>query len=360
MSVAVLATPENCPLRPIPTPEATPTPIGVSDIIAASKTIANHALRTPVMMPAALAECLGAAAVAVKCEHLQRTGAFKFRGALNAMSRLDNEARARGVLTYSSGNHAQAIALAGRMLGVHTTIIMPSDAPTRKRVATRDALGTSARPSDGKPSQIVEYNKNETTREALGDELVERHGLTLIPPYDHPHVIAGQGTAALELIEEAGPLDTLYVCLGGGGLTSGSAIAAKALNPECIVVGVEPERADDAFQSIRTGTLHVVRNPDTIADGTRTPFLGHYTFPLIAKNVDRIVTVSEREIASALRFAMDEMRQVIEPSGALGIAGAIREGTETLAGKRVGIVISGGNVDLDCLPQLLALAAGET
>jgi threonine dehydratase len=282
------------------------------------------------------------ARVFFKGEHLQHAGAFKFRGAYNALSRLSPDQRARGVITYSSGNHAQAVALAGHMLGIPATIVMPRDAPAVKLAATR-----------GYGGEVITYDKHETTREALAADLAAARGLTVIPPYDHADVIAGQGTAVKELIDEVGPLDVLFVCCGGGGLLSGSALSADALAPSCRVVGVEPALADDATRSFQTGRLHTVTNPETIADGARTPSLGVLTFPLVRRHVDDMVTVSEEAIVSAMFFVWEHMKQLIEPTGALGAA-ALFEATIPVAGQRVGVVFSGGNADFRALAAHLA------
>ncbi|MFB3429889.1 MAG: threo-3-hydroxy-L-aspartate ammonia-lyase [Phycisphaerales bacterium] len=329
--------------------------VAFADVREAANRLAGVANRTPAHTSRTLDSMLGAEAWC-KCENFQRVGAFKFRGAYNAIATLEEESKRRGVLTYSSGNHAQGIALAGRLLGVPTTIIMPTDAPPVKIEATRGYLGTG--------SEVVLYDRNETTREELGERMSRERGLTVIPPYDHPKVIAGQGTVAKELVEQmaetaGGPPDLLFVCCGGGGLLSGCAIATKALAPRCRVVGVEPAEADDATRSFRTGKLHTVHNPPTIADGARTPSLGRFTFPLVREHVDDMVTVSEAEIASATLFAMERMKIVIEPSGALALAGAMqiaRNTPETIRGKRVGVVISGGNLDLSIIPELRRLA----
>jgi threonine dehydratase len=328
------------------------------DVLAAAGRLEGHANRTPVHRSRTLDDALGASAWC-KCENFQRVGAFKFRGAFNAISSLSEAEKQRGVLTYSSGNHAQGIALAGKLLGVPTTIIMPTDAPPVKIEATRGYLG------DG--GEVILYDRRQTTREALGAQIQQERGLTVIPPYDDPQVIAGQGTVAQELIETmtadgGAPPDILLVCCGGGGLLSGCAIAAAALAPKCLVIGVEPELADDATRSFLTGTLHTVHNPATIADGARTPSLGSYTFPLVMEYVDDMMTVSEAEIARATLFAMERMKLVIEPSGALALAGAIklaRTEPDRITGKRIGIVISGGNIDLGIIPELRRLADGD-
>lgn len=287
--------------------------------------------------------------VVFKCENLQHTGAFKLRGATNALLQLDGVAK--GVLTFSSGNHAQAIARAGADHGVPTVIVMPTNAPQIKLDATKREIARGH-----ERSRIVLYDAQTQVREEVGGAIAEQEGLTIIPPYDHPHVIAGQGTAALELLDHAGPLDVLLTPCGGGGLLSGSAIAAKAANPACRVIGVEPAAADDAARSFRSGVLHSVRNPETIADGTRTPSLGRYTFPLVLQHVDRFVTVEEDEIIAAMRLVMERLKLVVEPSGALGLAGLLRLAHEepgSVSGQRAGIVLSGGNVDLDTLPGLV-------
>lgn len=280
-------------------------------------------------------DTLAGAHLYLKCENFQRTGAFKFRGAFNALSRLGDAERARGVLTYSSGNHAQAIGLAGSILGVRTTVIMPSDAPLVKRIAT-----------EGYGAKVVGYDRNEISREDLANQLAAESGATLIPPYDHADVVAGQGTAGLELMQAIPGLDVLFVCCGGGGLLSGCAVAARALAPDCRVVGVEPEAGDDATRSFYSGTLHTVHNPDTIADGARTPYLGSITFPLIRASVDDMITVPDSALVDAMRFVWGRMKMVIEPTGALGVAGAL-SGKIEIRGKRVGIIVSGGNVDLE-------------
>lgn len=322
--------------------------VTIGDVRDAAGRIAGIAERAPVLGFARLDDLAGAR-VFLKCENLQPIGAFKIRGAVNAMRRLGDGGR--GVITYSSGNHAQAVAFAAARLRVPAVIVMPDNAPRVKLAATRRLLA-QAPPS----SEVIVYDPGETSREALGRELAGERGLVLIPPYDHPDVIAGQGTAALELFEEAGSLDELYVCCGGGGLLSGSAVAAKAVCPACRVIGVEPEVADDATRSFRTGRLCVVRNPPTIADGARTPFLGRYTFPLVRAHVDDMMTVSEAEIARAALFCIDSLRLVVEPSGALGVAGALRWAGK---GARVGVIVSGGNMDLEQIGGLRRLAGGS-
>jgi threonine dehydratase len=303
------------------------------DVVAAAERLRGHAHRTPVATSRTLDEALGAH-VFLKCENLQRMGAFKFRGAFNAVSRLTEQERARGVLAYSSGNHAQAVALACRLLETKATVVMPADAPTAKRAAT---LGYGAR--------IVPYDPATEKREAIAARLQAEEGAVLIPPFDHPHVIAGQGTAAAELIAEAGSLDLLLVPCGGGGLLSGSALSARALSPACRVVGVEPEAGDDATRSFHSGVLQTVDNPRTIADGARTPSLGRLTFPLVRENVDDMVTVSDADLIDAMRFVWERLKLVVEPTGVLGLAAA-RTGRVDVRDRRVGVILSGGNVDV--------------
>jgi threonine dehydratase len=303
------------------------------DVVAAAERLRGVAHRTPVAASRTLDERLSAR-LFLKCENLQRAGAFKFRGAYNAIARLASEDRRRGILTYSSGNHAQAIALASRLLGTKATIVMPVDAPDAKRAAT-----------EGYGAHVVAYDPARAKREEIAEALRRESDPVLIPPFDHPDVIAGQGTAAKELLEEVGELDLLLVCCGGGGLLSGSALSARALRPRCRVIGIEPELADDATRSFRTGTLHRVSNPPTIADGARTPSLGELTFPLVLRNVDDMVTVSDDDIVHTMRFVWERMKLVVEPTGVLGLAAAFR-GRVDVAGRRVGVILSGGNVDL--------------
>ncbi|MBR8240350.1 threo-3-hydroxy-L-aspartate ammonia-lyase [Burkholderia multivorans] len=310
-------------------------------VAAAAARIAGHAHRTPVMTSRTVDDALGAQ-VFFKCENLQRMGAFKFRGAFNALSRFDAEQRRRGVVAFSSGNHAQAIALSARMLGIPATIVMPQDAPAAKIAATRGYGGT-----------VVTYDRYTEDREQIGRELAERHGLTLIPPYDHPDVIAGQGTAAMELFDEVGPLDAVFTPLGGGGLLSGTALATRALSPDARLYGVEPEAGNDGQQSFRSGAIVHIDTPRTIADGAQTQHLGNITFPIIRRDVDDILTATDDELVNCMRLFASRMKIVVEPTGCLSFAGARRMKDE-LKGKRVGIVISGGNVDLDAFSALLA------
>ena len=308
-------------------------------ILAARERLEGQAHRTPVMTSRTLDERVGAA-VHLKCENFQRMGAFKFRGAFNAVARIPVGDRPRGVVTFSSGNHAQAVALVGRMLDIPTTVIMPRDAPRIKRQAT-----------EGYGAEVRRYDPATTDRETLAREIQAQQGGIMIPPYDHPDVIAGQGTATLELHAQVGDLDMLLVPCGGGGLLSGSAVAARGLMPGCRVVGVEPELADDAARSFRTGVRQTVHNPPTIADGTRTPSLGRLTFPLIQDHVDDFATVSEAAIREAVRFLFYRLKLVVEPSGALGVA-ALLSGALKPHG-RVGIILSGGNIDGPTMAKIL-------
>ena len=314
-----------------------------ADVEDAAQQIAGIAHRTPVATSRLVDDGVGAH-VFFKCENLQRSGSFKFRGAYNALSRLSRTEGTRGVVTFSSGNHAQAIALAGQVLDIPRVIVMPSDAPAVKRAAT-EAYGGA----------VVLYDRDREDREAIGRRLAGERGLTLIPPYDHPHIIAGQGTAARELFEDVGPLDFLFTPCGGGGLLSGTAIAARALSPECKVVGVEPAAGDDANRSFRSKQLHTVHNPKTIADGARTPSLGSLTFPLVLEYVSDMAAVDDATLARTMFYLWERLKLVIEPTGALGAAAAL-EGTHAIRGKRVGIILSGGNVDLTVIPQWLTFA----
>jgi len=306
---------------------------------AASKRLRGHAHVTPIMTSQTLNQITDAH-VYLKCENFQRMGAFKFRGAYNAMSQLSEDQKKRGVITHSSGNHAQAVALVGRLLGIKTVVVMPNDAPLIKRKAT-EVYGAS----------VVGYDPEATTREKISQDLTREHGYTLVPPYDHINVIAGQGTAALELMQTLKTLDMVLVPCGGGGLLSGSAIAAKGVDSNCRVIGIEPELADDATKSYHTKELHSVKNPPTIADGTRTPSLGEVTFPLVLKFVDDMRTVSEKTIVEAVKFLFFRMKLVVEPSGALGVA-ALLNGSVKPKG-RIGVIISGGNIDGSMMRKIL-------
>jgi len=313
-----------------------------ADVAAAHERIKSVAKRTPVLTSATI-DALTGARVHFKCENFQRMGAFKFRGAYNALSRLSPEQKARGVVAFSSGNHAQAVALSGKLLGVPATIVMPADAPKVKLEATR-----------GYGAEVVLYDAHNEDRQKIAEKLSAERGMTLIPPFDHPHVAAGQGTTAKELIEDAGPLDLLLVPCGGGGLLSGCAVAAKHLSPQCRVIGVEPAAGDDGARSFRSRKLEVIKTPDTIADGARTASLGpKVTFPAILRHVDDFLTVTDEELLKSMFFLWERMKIVVEPTGALA-ACALLERKLDARGKKVGVVISGGNVDLAWAARQLA------
>ncbi|SEL88923.1 threonine dehydratase [Variovorax sp. YR750] len=311
------------------------------DVIAAAARLEGHAHRTPVLRSTTANERWGAEFF-FKCENFQRMGAFKFRGAFNALSKFDAAQRKGGVIAFSSGNHAQAIALSARLLEMPAVIVMPKDAPAAKVAATK-----------GYGAEVVMYDRFTEDREALTKRLAQERGMTMIPPYDHPDVLTGQGTAVKELIEETGPLDHLFVCLGGGGLLSGSALSARALSPQCKVYGVEPEAGNDGQQSFRAGKIVHIETPKTIADGAQTQHLGEYTFGIIRRDVDDIFTVTDEQLVDAMRFFAERMKMVVEPTGCLAFAGAIAAG-KAIAGKRVGVLISGGNVDLSRFATLIA------
>ncbi|WP_374580600.1 threo-3-hydroxy-L-aspartate ammonia-lyase [Pseudoduganella sp.] len=312
-----------------------------ADVVAAAGRIQGYAHRTPVLTSRTANEELGAE-LFFKAENLQRMGAFKFRGAFNALSRFSEAQRKAGVVAFSSGNHAQAIALSAKLMGIPATIVMPEDAPASKVAATR-----------GYGGNVVTYDRYKEDREAIGRRLAEEKGMTLIPPYDHPDVIAGQGTAAKELFEDVGELDYFFVCLGGGGLLGGSALATRALSPKCKLYGVEPEAGNDGQQSFRSGSIVHIDTPKTIADGAQTQHLGAHTFPIIQRHVDDVLTVSDAELVDAMRFFASRMKIVVEPTGCLGFAAA-RRMKDQLRGKRVGVLISGGNVDIERFAALLA------
>ena len=316
-----------------------------ADVAAAAERIAAHVHRTPVLTSRSVDQRVGAT-VFFKCENLQRAGAFKARGAFNALLQLSPQEKKRGVLAYSSGNHAQAVALAARELGIHAVIVMPEDAPEVKLVATR-----------GYGAEVIAYDRTKVDRESFAHAIAMERHLALVPPFDHAHIVAGQGTAAKELIDEAGPLDWLFVPCGGGGLISGSALAAKALSPNCKVVGVEPEAGDDATRSFKTRTLQTCTHlgksgPDTIADGARTNSLGKVTFPLVLANVHDMVTVNDKDLLQSMFYLWERMKIVVEPTGALGAAGLFHRSRVQL-GDRVGVVISGGNADFKALAGLV-------
>jgi threonine dehydratase len=319
---------------------STPLPT-YDDVAAAARRIAGVAHRTPVATSATLDGRTGARFF-FKCENFQRMGAFKFRGGYNTLAAFTPEQKKRGALAFSSGNHAQAVALAAKLLGMPAVIVMPEDAPALKLAATR-----------GYGAEVVTYDRFKEDREALAKRLAEDRGMTLVPPYDHPMVLAGQGTAARELFEETGPLDHLFVCVGGGGLISGCALTARALAPDCKVWGVEPEAGNDVQQSFKAGHRVKIDVPKTIADGAQTQSPGEITFPLIQQNVDGIFTASDAQLVDAMRFYAERMKMIVEPTGCLSLAGALASGLD-LKGARVGVVISGGNVDLARFSQLVA------
>jgi threo-3-hydroxy-L-aspartate ammonia-lyase len=319
------------------TPPALPT---YADVEAAAARIRGVAHVTPVLT-SRTADSLTGASLFFKAENLQRMGAFKFRGAYNAIAALPDAQRRKGALAFSSGNHAQGMALAGKLLGAPVVIVMPQDAPAAKIEATR-----------GYGAEVVLFDRYTQDREQIGRELAAQRGMALIPPFNHPDVIAGQGTAAKELIEEVGPLDLLFVCVGGGGLLGGSAFAAHALSPGVKVIGVEPEAGDDARQSVKAGRIIKIDVPRTIADGTQTQAMGDITFALARRDTAEIVTVSDAELIDAMRFAAERMKIVVEPSGALGMAAAMT-GKVPVAGKRVGVIISGGNTDLASFARMI-------
>lgn len=314
----------------IHSPSSLPT---FADVESAARQIAGVAHRTPVATSATVDRRTGAR-VFFKCENLQRAGAFKFRGAYNALSRLSEAQRQRGVVAFSSGNHAQAVALAGQILDIPRVIVMPADSPAVKRAATRDY-----------GADIVLYDRETGDREAIGQRLADERGLAIIPPFNHPDIVAGTGTATLELLEDTGPLDLILVPCGGGGLLSGAALAAGALAPGCRVVGVEPAAGDDATQSFRTKTLQTVNNPVTVADGARTPSLGPITFAIIMAGVSDMLTVDDPALLRSMFFIWERLKLVVEPTGALAAA-ALLEGLVDVRGLRVGVVLSGGNVDV--------------
>lgn len=311
------------------------------DVINAAERLEGFANRTPVYTSRTLDAETGAQ-VFIKCENLQRTGSFKFRGAFNALSRFDEAQRKAGVVAFSSGNHAQGIALAARLLQMPATIVMPTDAPAAKVAATREY-----------GARVVFYDRITEDREQIGRTLAEQHGMTLIPSYDHPDVLAGQGTAAKELLEFTGPLDALFVGLGGGGMLSGTALATRALSPDCLLYGVEPEAGNDGQRSFQSGSIVHIDTPATIADGAQTQHLGHHTFPIIRESVTDILTVSDAELVASMKFFMQRMKMVVEPTGCLGLA-ALRNLKHQFRGQRVGIIVTGGNVDLQTYATLLS------
>jgi threonine dehydratase len=311
------------------------------DVVAASRRLEGVAHRTPVLTSRTVNDMFGAE-VFFKCENFQRMGAFKFRGAFNALSKFDEQQRRQGVVAFSSGNHAQAVALSARLLGMPATIVMPHDAPHMKVEATK-----------GYGGNVVIYDRYKEDREQIGRDLAQKHGLTLIPPYDHPDVMAGQGTAAKELFDEVGPLDAFFVPLGGGGLLSGSALSTRALSPDCALYAVEPEAGNDGQQSFRSGKIVHIETPKTIADGAQTQHLGQYTFPIIQRDVTDVLTASDAELVDCMRFFAARMKIVVEPTGCLSFAAA-RQMKDKLKGKRIGVLISGGNVDVQKFAELVS------
>jgi threonine dehydratase len=318
-----------------------PLAISFDDVAAAAGRLAGVAHRTPVLT-SHTADARAGGRLFFKCENFQRMGAFKFRGAYNALAQFTQQQRKGGVISFSSGNHAQAIALSAQLLGMPALIVMPRDAPQLKIDATR-----------GYGAEVLLYDRYTEDREALGARLADERGMTLIPPYDHPHVMAGQGTAALELIDEVGELDQLLVCVGGGGLVSGCATAARHLLPRCAVIGVEPEAGNDVQQSLARGEIVHIGVPRTIADGAQTQHAGRYTFPVIRALVERVVTVTDAQLVDAMRFFGERMKIIAEPTGCLGAAAAF-DGVVDVRDKRTGIIVSGGNIDLGRYAELLA------
>ncbi|NWB50129.1 threo-3-hydroxy-L-aspartate ammonia-lyase [Pseudomonas gingeri] len=310
------------------------------DVVDAAARLKGTANVTPVLTSRTIDEEVGAK-VFFKCENYQRTGSFKFRGAYNSLAKFSEEQRRGGVVAFSSGNHAQGIALAAKLLEIPATIVMPTDAPASKVAATK-----------GYGAEVVFYDRYTEDREAIGRALAAKHGMTLIPSYDHPDVLVGQGTAAKELFESVGQLDALFVCLGGGGMLSGTALSTRTLAPDCILIGVEPEAGNDGQRSFNSGEIVHIDTPDTIADGAQTQHLGNYTFPIILNGVNRIETVTDEELISAMKFFAQRMKMVVEPTGCLGLA-AVRKLKDQLQGKRVGVIITGGNVDIDKFAKFL-------
>jgi len=314
--------------------------ISYEDVLGAAKRIEGVAHHTPILT-SSTADALTGARLFFKAENLQRMGAFKFRGGYNSLAQFTDLQKAGGVIAFSSGNHAQAIALSAKLLGMRAVIIMPEDAPAIKVAATRDY-----------GAEVVLYDRYKEDREEIGRRLAAEQGLTLIPPYDHPHVMAGQGTAVLELVQDGGTFDILFVPLGGGGLLSGSAVVARQLSPGCRIIGVEPEAGNDGQRSLAEGKIVHIETPRTIADGAQTQHLGNYTFPVLRELVDEVVTVSDAELVEAMKFFAGRMKMLVEPTGCLGAAAAF-SGRVDVAGKKVGIVLSGGNVDLARFAELV-------
>jgi threo-3-hydroxy-L-aspartate ammonia-lyase len=323
------------------TAEVAALPISFADVQAAAERLRGVAHRTPVLTSRTLNQQLGAH-VFLKAENLQRGGAFKFRGAYNFLAQLGPEQRVNGVVAFSSGNHAQGVALAARELGIPATIVMPSDAPALKLAATR-----------GYGAEVVLYERLTEDREAIARDLADTRGLTLVPPYDHPWIMAGQGTAALELLQDAGPLDLLLTPLGGGGLLSGSAVAARVLAPAIRLIGVETDTSNDWQQSFERGERVRIAVPDTIADGIRTQQPGALTWPVVRSLVERVETVTDTEILAAMRFLLLGLKILVEPTGAVPFALLLSGRPGDLTGQRIGVILSGGNVDPDVLKLAL-------
>jgi threo-3-hydroxy-L-aspartate ammonia-lyase len=317
--------------------------ISYADVVGAAERIVGIAHRTPVLT-SSTADARTGARLFFKCENFQRTGAFKIRGAGNAIAQLPADRRGAGVVAFSSGNHAQAIALAAQLQGVKSVIVMPMDAPESKVAATRAYGG-----------EVVLYDRYAGPPEAVANRLVEERGATLLPPFDHPHIMAGQGTAVKELIEEVGPLDLLLIPTSGGGLLAGSAVTAQALSPGCRIIGVEPEAGNDAQQSLRSGQIVRIEPPRTIADGAQSRNVGQHTFPVMQRLVEDILTVSDAELVEAMSFFARSMKIMVEPTGCLGAAAAL-SGKLEIAGMRVGIVLTGGNIDLSRFAALVQAA----
>ena len=317
------------------------------DVVSASKRLVGNAVKTPVLCSSYADEITGAR-LYFKCENLQKTGSFKFRGAFNALSQFSDTQKKQGVVTYSSGNHAQAVALSARILGIPSTIVMPQDAPTSKMESTK-------RYQEGQEgSTVITYDRYKEDREAIAQKLQEEKGMTLIPPYNHPDIMAGQGTSALELLEEVGELDMLFVCLGGGGLLSGCSTVCKSLYPKMEVIGVEPEAGNDIQMSLKKGEIIHIDTPDTIADGAQTQHAGTLTFPVIQKNVKEVLTVTDKQLVEGMAFYYKHLKLVVEPTGCLSVAAAFNLPPHlNIKGKRVGIIVSGGNVDLKRYLSLL-------
>jgi len=317
-----------------------PPPVTFADVEAAAARLAGVVHRTPVLT-SRTADARTGARLFFKCENLQRMGAFKFRGAFNALARFTPAQRAAGVIAYSAGNHAQGIALGARLLDMQAVIVMPKDAPALKIAATR-----------GYGAEVVLYDRYTESREAIGDAIAAERGMTLVPPFDHPDVIAGQGTAAMELFQQAGPLDALVVCVGGGGLIAGCALAARALSPGCRVIGVEPEAGDDVRRSLAEGRRVRIDVPVTIADGAQTQQVGELTFPIIREHVAQVVTVSDAQLVATMRFFAERMKLVVEPTGCLAAAALLEAGLP-VAGQRVGVIVSGGNIGVAQYARML-------